>query len=391
MSSIKNFGEFIFSGDWEFPIQLPAFTGFRKHHEADDTDPGILTVTIEDDLSDNPDPLPEQLAALRFIFENQEAIAKAVIERTAAELPEIVTNYGLEDEPVYQNPGEEQIRSIINFSSITIKLVSKNGVAYFDLTGNCSWDDDHGLEILFHRERIVSYGDISGSTLWDAVKDNDTYEAVKDRMRQPSVPKKYQPHPKYNKLKPAQQDANETYEYYLISYGHNDLFIAGVNNGTIDVHGKYVSQDKTWLEAACWFKNNALVKYLLSKNVAFRYALHECVGYNDNPEALELLLQAGADINSPFRNGNTVLFVLVEKLERLYNSHAWHETKAQQVPAEILADLNTQQDRIAAFIRRGANPHLKNIYGFSCFDVMRNAHVNERNRMHHFLNQCLQG
>ncbi len=389
MTPLKKFEEFIFNGDWEFSIQLPAFAGFRKQYVSDDV--GILRVTIEDDLSDTPDPSPEQLLALRFIFENQEAIAQAAIERTAAELPEIVTNYGLEHEPVYQNPNEEQIRSLINFSSITIKLVSKKGVAYFDLTGNCSWDDDHGLELLFHRGQVISYGDISGNTFWDAVTDNGTYEVVKDQMNQPSVPKIYQPHPKYNKLKPAQQDANETYEYNLISHGHNDLFIAGVDNGTIDVHGKYVNQDKTWLEAACWFKNNALVKYLLSKNVAFRYALHQCMGFSENPEAFELLLQTGADINATYRDGKTVLFILLDNMEGFYRSKRFYETNGYELPPDLLQVQRALRERIADLIRRGADPFIKNMYGYNCFDIMRNANANDREDLHRFLNKCLQG
>src|SRR5262249_52543350 len=154
-----------------------------------------------------------------------------------------------------------------------------------------------------HKDRIVSFGDIDGGSYWDAVKDNGTYEDVKDGNKVIDPPRKYLAHPKYNKLKPSHRSANETYEHSLISQRFNEQFIKGVESGEIDINGKWKSQDKTFLEAACWFNNNEIVEYLLSKKADIRYAMHQCVVYNSNFRAIDLLLQHGADVNFPYGNG----------------------------------------------------------------------------------------
>jgi hypothetical protein len=358
---------FKFNGNWEYDIELPSMSGFR--------DGGLFKLIFEDDLSDNPDPYVEQLNTLDYIFDNQEIICELIINRTLAELEQIIPDYGLENEAAYQNLDRQKVRSLIGISSIVIKIVAKDGFSYFDISGGCNWDEEHGLNILFHKDRIISFGGIDGGSTYDAEKDNGTFNKDSNRHLQREKPKRYLPHPKYNQLKPSQIAANETYEYTLISYGYNDDFIKGVENGEIEVNGKWISQDKTYLEAACWFKNNELVEYLLSKKAEIRYALHQCVGYGNNPEALEMLLQHGAAINTQDKGRNTILFELVNTLVRHYRSN---QENVESLKAQI-SDL----------IKRGADPYIRNVYGHSCFDIMRNSDERSGNELRRFLTDCL--
>lgn len=388
---------FQFDGNWEYNIELPLMSGFQERNGAytsvssDKSNSGSFKLEFEDDLSDNPDPYDEQLNTLNYIFENQEKIAELIITRTITELEQIKSDYGLENEAEYQNLNREKIKSLIGISSILIKTIAKDGFSYFDISGGCNWDEEHGLNILFHKDRIISFGGIDGGSTHEAEKDNGTSNNDPDRHLRREKPQRYLPHPKYNKLKPSQKFANETFEYTLISYGYNDDFIKGVENGEIEVNGKWMSQDKTWLEAACWFKNNELVKYLLSKKAEIRYALHQCVGYGNNPEGLELLLQNGADINAQYGNGNTILFEVVNSMESYYRATNYYLSidRPDLVTKENQEIFESTKVRVRDLIKRGADPFIKNVYGHSCFDVMRNADEKSRNDVHRFLAECV--
>ena len=384
---------FTFNGDWEYAIQLPAFEKFKRasgayfSNQSSGTAP--LKLVIEDDVSDDPDPTLEQLKTIEFIFEHQQKIADAIVERALQELPTIIADYELQEEDEFQEVNENSVKQLIRIGVIEVKRPTRDGLAYFDVMGGCEWDEEHGLNILMHATRILTFGGIDGNSYWDALKDNGTFEAVKNAETIRQMPVRYTPHPKYGKLKPAQKSANETYELDLIMGGFNAKFIEEVNNGQIDINGKWQSQNKSYLEAACWYKNNELVKFLLDQKADIRYALHQCIRYNSNPEALELILTHGADINAQDLFGNTVLYILADQLAKLYNhkqqsiQHGWNREE------KLDEEIRLQQQKIRNLIDRGADPHLKDRRQNSVFDLGRN--LNEMNKQAYidFFDSCV--
>lgn len=387
--------EFRFNGDWEFDIEFPEFNGFQNRkgqfssHEVNESTDAVLKIEFEDELSDNPDPTKEQFDTLHYIFDNAKRILDAICTKVLAEMQEIIINYDLQSEKEYQNLNSEKLKDILDLWCIRILMVSKDGSSYFDVSGGCSWDEEHGLNFLFHKDRVISFGGIEGNSYWEAVKDNGTYDEVKNQKRERKLPVRYLPHPKYYKLKPYQKSENEYYETKLISGGFNDVFIAGVESGEISVNGKYVNQNKSYLESACWFNNNTIVEYLISKKAEVRYALHQCVVYNDNQIAMNLLLNNGADINSPYGNGNTVIYELVNSIGSSFNSIEYYKSINKELPDDFYDRFNKLKDRIKHLIKLGADPLIRNNYGFNCFDVMRNSKEECRNDLHNFLNDCM--
>lgn len=221
-------------------------------------------------------------------------------------------------------------------------LRKSRGDCNFAISGGCNWDEEHGLNILFHKDRIISFGEIDGGSTYEAEKDNGTLNTDSNRHLQRNRPQRYSPHPKYNKLK-------------------------------------------------CCFKNNQLLEYLLSKKAAIRYALHQCVGYGNNPEAIEILLQHGADINTQDKGGNTALFEIVNSLERHYRSNNYYLRTGQPdlIPKNDQEKFESLKALVKSLIKRGADPYIKNAYRHSCFDIMRNSDEKSRNDLHEFLNNCL--
>ncbi|MEO1053998.1 MAG: hypothetical protein AAFX87_25395 [Bacteroidota bacterium] len=370
--------QFEFNGDWTYEINLPSFAGLQSRKGAytsrDQVAPsdGTINLEIEDDLSENPDPYPEQMATVEYILNNHQQIYNQIISRTLEEMPEIKEIYGLDNESAYQNLNEEKIKSLIGVSYIWIRLPEKDGFAYFDVIGGSNWDEEHGLNILMHKDRVVSYGIIDGSSYWDAVEDSGKEAPNEYHRPKGTPPRKYKPHPKYNKLKPSHASANESFEIDLISGGHNTIFKDLVKKGEIDINGEWKSQSRSYLEMACWYSNNELVAYLLEKGADVRYAMHQCVQYNENQEGLKLLLKYGADVNQKDNGGRTALELEVGELVKAYNSFGQMRNYENQDLKGQEERIEKSKEKVAFLISKGADPYIADEYGDSCFTKGRN-------------------
>lgn len=350
-----------FNGDWSYDVEIPVFQGFQSRGgaytsiDSIEENKGVITVDFEDDLTDNPDPYSEQVAAFDFFVSNQNEIIQNVLNQILKELPDIIVNYDLQDDPNYTDLTHDKIKSLIGFSTISIMIPSKDGISYIDLVGGCNWDEEHGLNVLIHKNRVIKVSGIDGTSFWDAVHDNGTTQEMDEKMKIKTVPKKYTAHPKYNKLKPSHKSANETFEHSLISGGHNQLFKELVDKGEIDINGKWESQNKTFLEAACWFKNNDIVNFLLDKGAEIRYALHQCFGYGNNPKAMDLILKHGGDINQQDLGGKTIVNIEASKLGSLYDGLAQNIKYGWNNDESIKIKIQQQKDKISQLIHLGAD------------------------------------
>jgi len=386
--------QFKFNGDWEYQIEIPSFKGFQSRNGAytskdkDSDSDGIIRLEIEDDLTENPDPYPEQLKTINFILQHHDKIKEKIIDKTIEELPEIIKNYGLEDEEQFKNISKESVIKLFGISSITILIPSKNGSSYFDVSGGCDWDEEHGLNFLMHEERVLTFGGIEGNSYWTAIKDNGTYEEIKNKKHEKRIPKKYIPHSKYNKIKPSQKFANETFEHSLISGGFNKEFMRLVEEGEININGKWESQNKTFLEASCWFNNNELVEFLLKKGANIRYSIHQCVGLNSNPEALKMILQNGGDINQQDLGGKTILFIKSQELAKYYDFKAQRRKYNNGNLEEYDEKIEKLKEEIKQLINKGCNPSIKNSYGFDVYSTARNLPTDFKKEMVTFIESC---
>jgi len=383
------------NGDWTYNLNLAALSGFQSRNrvytsiDTEKISNGDIVVEFEDDLSEIPDPYQEQINALEYLINNQDKVIKSVVDKIKNELPEVIINYDLQEDKNYQTINDETIKKLIGFSSIYIHIPSKESVSYIDLVGGCNWDEEHGLNVLLHKNRVVSVGGIDGNSHWKAIKDNGTYEEIKDNHHEKTIPKKYTPHPKYNKLKPSQKSANESFEHNLIIGNHNDKFIELIENNEIDINGKYEFIDSTYLETACGTKNNTLTEYLLKKGAEIRYALHQSIVSRKNLDGFNLILQYGGNINQKGLAGNTVIFELVDQLSTDYHHLAQDVQYNWGKENELRKDIIERQDLIKELILRGADPLIKNDRGNDCFVGYSFLPDNYRYEITDFLKDCI--
>jgi hypothetical protein len=66
--------------------------------------------------------------------------------------------------PVLQNPSD--LKPLMGLSTVHIGDVEKDGFAYIGFEFGCNWEEEHGLGVMTHKDRIIEVGD--AETAFDA-------------------------------------------------------------------------------------------------------------------------------------------------------------------------------------------------------------------------------
>jgi hypothetical protein len=70
-------------------------------------------------------------------------------------------------------PGYE-FKPFIRLDSIDIMNITKDDSAYVNWMFSCSWDEEHGFQIITHKDRVIDIGQEYDP--WEIDKDNGTYD-----------------------------------------------------------------------------------------------------------------------------------------------------------------------------------------------------------------------
>lgn len=373
---------FTFNGDWEFELQLDSFVlfdDFISQFESENTpSSGKILVTIEDDLSRDPDPLPQQVAAIEFVIERQQQLLESIFQKLKEEYAGISKVY----HDCFENylmpyPALPELNSVLDLGKVIrlkylhIAIIHKDGYAYTGFGGNCAWDEEHGVGFLMHKDRIVEFGEEDTSSSFGLIHEDGIVEELLEN--ETSSPQKYSPHPKYGKLKPSQQEANEAYEERLLLYGFHSEFIDLVENHQLNVNEKRAS-GMTFLERATQFDKTEMVHFLFSKNALPTAKSLHFAAENCNKPLVELHLQHGMDINQ-FHYDIHILNPLVQKL-----------VFAEYNPGHIESKNYDQYVEMIHWLRlKGADPYRQNSYGRDVFYRLKNLSPEVKQKISQFL------
>lgn len=287
---------FIFNGDWETQLSLDLLSSLR--HERfyigsyssairEKLLKGIVGVRILEYYYDtSPDPTPAQFNTIQYIHEHQEVLLSRCFDRVInVEYPSMKE---LIDTTEYWFPEISTAADLVNvlgIQSIDILNMDKDGYAYYALNFYSSWDDEHGCNFLFYKDTILAGGDAGAFNVdvmcEHAGKDCEKYIDDVNNWQQ-DVNDYIQPHPKYGKLKPIEEQANHGLAFRLAHKGRTQILTDHINNGTIHIDEGYVEKGSgvSLLEIAVRRENEALVAFLTEKGIrnvghALRYAKNE--------------------------------------------------------------------------------------------------------------------
>lgn len=147
-------------------MQLQAWTEFTNE------DSVLLTFAPEgrDDAPLNA----EEIAIAQWVPENQTTQKPVLLSAVLKAYPEFrqqfFNDFGIgeneDDLPIVTSA--DGLPKLITLEEITIHQISKDGDPYIGYQFSCAWDEEHGLGVLMHNDRIVEIGGSDTAfLLWD--------------------------------------------------------------------------------------------------------------------------------------------------------------------------------------------------------------------------------
>jgi hypothetical protein len=168
---------------WVGSIKLPSWTGFQcrlgpyASVSAEAPSDGTTQLRIESPNEEaQAPPSLEQAAAFNLLIDHDQAISMAILQALLDSYPSLCESYGYDDAEAaaYMPPvaSPDEFQRLIGLSFVHILTESKDGIAYFGLEFGCTWDEEHGLGVMMHKNRVIELGGADTAFLgWIAEKD----------------------------------------------------------------------------------------------------------------------------------------------------------------------------------------------------------------------------
>lgn len=154
--------DIIIGDNYEGQITLPAWTGFQSRQgsyggkDCEEPSNGLVKVLITGRQADYVKiTTREQINSLNYLHENAAKIRDAILNALFDELPAI---RGIYEDLVPDIDSIEDFRNVIGLSIIHVLDSNKDGFAYLGYELGCDWDDEHGLGVMMHKDRVVEIG-----------------------------------------------------------------------------------------------------------------------------------------------------------------------------------------------------------------------------------------
>jgi len=165
---------------WRGVVVLPSLDGCRIRWNYDGTElngddayeesSGEFSLSINPKHADSENatamevagPYPEQHTAYEHFLANERTIVHSVLTKIAEYYVQNWSEYfrddGADDALVDHVGTFAGIQETLEVTQLIIHNKFKDGAAYIGLGFNCSWEQEHGVGVLLHLDRIVDVG-----------------------------------------------------------------------------------------------------------------------------------------------------------------------------------------------------------------------------------------
>jgi hypothetical protein len=169
----------IIGDSYEGQITLSSWIGFQSRQgfygskDSNEISNGLVKVFVNGRHVDYVrTTTQEQINSLIFLQDNSDKIRDAILNELLKELPEIKEVY---EDQVPDITSISDFRNVLGLSIIHILDSDKDGFAYVGYELGCDWDNEHGIGVMMHKDRVVEIGQANTSfNSWIAYKDNGT-------------------------------------------------------------------------------------------------------------------------------------------------------------------------------------------------------------------------
>lgn len=158
---------------WEGEIVLPSWCGFQTRRgpyaavSSDAPSDGAVRIRFDTGDAGSVPPAAAQVAAYRWLIEHDAEVTAAILDTVFANYPQFRADYvdGYEAEdaqvaaqsaPPLEHP--EQLRMVMGLYAVFFLPVAKDGVGYVGFEFGCVWEEEHGLGVMTHKDRVIDIG-----------------------------------------------------------------------------------------------------------------------------------------------------------------------------------------------------------------------------------------
>ena len=116
----------------------------------------------------------QQVNAIKFLVDNSDSVRNALLVGLLNELPSLKEIY---DDLIPDINNIEDFKNFIGLANLHVMTSDKDDFAYIGFELGCNWDDEHGVGIMMHKDRVVAIGQAETSfNSWVTFDDNGTSE-----------------------------------------------------------------------------------------------------------------------------------------------------------------------------------------------------------------------
>jgi hypothetical protein len=168
------FGDYAWSGS----ILLRTWTGFQTRRgpyasvSAAEVSDGTVELRVHCDGADPVPPSAEQVAAFAYLLQSEklvtDSVLTAIFERYPQFREEALGSYAENEEylaPFPEIARPDQLRPLIGLSIIHVLRDANEGRSYVGFEFGCVWEEEHGLGVMTHGDRVLEVGAADSSFL----------------------------------------------------------------------------------------------------------------------------------------------------------------------------------------------------------------------------------
>ena len=174
----------IIGEDYDGWINLPAWKGFESRNgfygskNSEKVSDGIIKIHIIGELKDKDHILSQaQFNSIIFLKENAKSIRDSLLKELINQYPDAKEIY---EDLMPEINSINDYKNNLGLAFLHVMDIGKENHAYIGFELGCTWDEEHGVGIMMHKDRVVKIGLAEESfNHWNCYEDNGTYEHEK--------------------------------------------------------------------------------------------------------------------------------------------------------------------------------------------------------------------
>lgn len=163
----------------EARIVLEAWDGYLyKHWEnGKEITDGKVRLNFDCYRGNNPEDCRAEINAYNHLLKNQHEIRDSIIRTLIEKFNWLKKTYDWDqdDEITPETIADFDFKSFIGPLSVSFHEECKDDIAYLEWHFQCEWDEEHGLAVITHQERVIDL-DRGETDIWKIYEDKGTLE-----------------------------------------------------------------------------------------------------------------------------------------------------------------------------------------------------------------------